>query len=166
MGTPEQDVRVLVSTASPESMVVLADYGCSPSVFASVPSGCAVSRGNLFNPNQSSTWHELGLYGINQNGVGLEANLGYSERAKFALDTLGLGLTGPSLKNQTVAGIATPEPFYLGILGLNPQPVNFTSLGNFSSPSILTTLKEQGVIPSLSWSYTAGAKYRKCSLFG
>jgi hypothetical protein len=67
----------------------------------------------LFNANQSSSWDELGLFGINQNGVGLEANLGYSQRADFALDTLGIGLTGPTLKNKTVAGIATPEPFYL-----------------------------------------------------
>jgi hypothetical protein len=48
-----------------------------------------------------------------------------------------------------------------GIFGLNTQPVNFTSLGNFSSPSFISTLKDEGTIPSLSWSYTAGAKYRK-----
>lgn len=48
-----------------------------------------------------------------------------------------------------------------GIFGLNTQPVNFTSLGNFSSPSFISTLKDKGTIPSLSWSYTAGAKYRK-----
>lgn len=34
-------------------------------------------------------------------------------------------------------------------------------MGNFSSPSYFTTLKDQGTIPSLSWSYTAGAKYRE-----
>lgn len=113
VGTPEQDVRVIVSTASPESFVVLSDYGCSTSVFETVPANCAVSRGNLFNPNESSSWNELGLFGINGDGVGLEANLGYSERAEFATESLGLGLTGPSLENQTVAGIATPEPFYL-----------------------------------------------------
>lgn len=47
-----------------------------------------------------------------------------------------------------------------GIFGLNDQPVNFTSLGNFTSPSLFTTLKNEKKIPSLSWSYTAGAKYR------
>ncbi|KAJ5194509.1 uncharacterized protein N7498_007947 [Penicillium cinerascens] len=147
-------------------MVVLSGYGCSTSVFTEVPSDCAVSRGTLFNANQSSSWHELGLYGINENGVGLEANLGYSQRAEFALDTLGISLTGPRLDNQTIAGIATPEPFYLGTFGLNPQPLNFSSLGNFSSPSFVTTLKNQGVIPSLSWSYTAGAKYRLKQVYG
>lgn len=113
VGTPEQSVRVLVSTASPESLVVLSDYGCSKSVFTTVPSNCATSRGTLFTANQSSSWNELGLYGINDDGVGLEANLGYSQRAEFARDTLGVGLTGPKLENQTLAGIATAEPFYL-----------------------------------------------------
>ena len=95
-------------------MVVFSDIGCSTSAFeGDVPKDCAVSRGNLFDPNESSTWNELGLHGINGDGVGLEANLGYSQRAEFASETLSLGLTGPSLDNQTVAGIATPEPFYL-----------------------------------------------------
>ncbi|KAI1076086.1 acid protease [Whalleya microplaca] len=166
VGNPKQDVRVLVSTASPESMVVLSESGCSTAVFETVPPDCAVSRGNLFIANDSSSWHDLGIFGINENGVGLEANLGYSQRAEFALETLGLGLAGPSLGNQTVAGIATPEPFYLGIFGLNTQPLNFSSLGNYSSPSFLTTLLDQNVIPSLSWSYTAGAKYRLKQVYG
>ncbi|KAI0411860.1 aspartic peptidase domain-containing protein [Xylaria grammica] len=166
VGTPEQDVRVIVSTASPESFVVLSEYGCSTSVLETVLDNCAVSRGNLYNPNESSSWNELGLFGINENGVGLEANLGYSVRAEFGTEDLGLGLTGPSLENQTVAGIAAAEPFYLGLFGLNNQPVNFTSLGNFSSPSFLTTLKDNGLIPSLSWSYTAGAQYRLKQVYG
>ncbi|KAJ5768199.1 hypothetical protein N7533_000782 [Penicillium manginii] len=166
VGTPEQYVRVLVSTASPESMVVLSEYGCSDSVFANAPSNCASSRGDLFTSNKSSSWNELGIFNINNNGVGLEANLGYSQRSEFATDDIGLSLNGPKLENQTLAGIATPEPFYLGILGLNPQQVNLSTLGNSSSPSFFTTLKDQSMIPSLSWSYTAGAKYRLKQVYG
>lgn len=103
---------MLVSTASPHSLVPV-DQACSTSVFKTVPPNCAVSRGNLFNSNKSSTWHDVGLYGINQNGVGLEANLGYEEKVQFGLDHLALGLTGPALDNQTVGGIASTEPFYL-----------------------------------------------------
>jgi hypothetical protein len=47
-----------------------------------------------------------------------------------------------------------------GLFGLNNQPVNFSDLGNSTTPSFLTTLKDKDIIPSLSWSYTAGAKYR------
>jgi hypothetical protein len=126
VGTPEQTVRVLVSTASPETLVVLSEYGCSTSVFATVPDKCAVSRGVLFDPNQSSTWHDVGTYGINQDGVGLEANLAYSQRAAFSFETLAVGLTGPGLRNQTVAGIATPEPFYL--YGISCKPPASLSL--------------------------------------
>ena len=179
VGTPEQSVRVLVSTASPQSMVVLSDDGCATSAFsgASAPPNCAVSRGSLFNPNESSTWNKVGRYSINGDGVGLEANLGYHADVTFALETMAVGLNGRRFENQTVAGLSAAEPFYLyvlrgkvngrvlmlrsGVLGLNNQPVNFSSLGNYSASSYLTTLKEEGVIPSLSWSYTAGAQYRR-----
>lgn len=165
VGTPEQPIRVLVSTASPETLVVVPG-GCSTSVFATAPPNCAASRGNLFNNESSSTWHDIGLYGINGAGVGLEANLGYYQAAQFGLENLGIGLTGPSLGNQTVAGIATPSPFYLGIFGLNSQPLNYSTLGNYSAPSFITTLKDQKKIPSLSWSYTAGAQYRLKHVYG
>ena len=82
-------------------------------MFTTVPPDCAVSRGNLFDLNKSSSWNDVGTYGINQNGVGLEANLGYDVRAQFGLEHLGIGLNGPTLDNQTVAGIAAPKPFYL-----------------------------------------------------
>lgn len=85
-------------------------------MFETVPPDCAVSRGNLFNRNESSSWHDIGLHGINQDGVGLEANLGYEQRAQFGLEHLAIGLMGPGFDNQTVAGIATPEPFYLYVL--------------------------------------------------
>ncbi|KAI0161206.1 acid protease [Xylariaceae sp. FL1272] len=167
VGENSQDIRVIVSTASPESFVVFSDYGCSSAVFPDgIPDDCAVSRGNLFNHNDSGTWVPIGDYQINGNGVGLEANLGYSTSASFGLDTLGIGLTGPILDNQTIAGLYYAEPFYLGMFGLNNQPVNFTALGNDTSSSFITTLKDQGQIPSLSWSYTAGAKYRLKQVYG
>ncbi|KAB5566605.1 aspartic peptidase domain-containing protein [Coniochaeta sp. 2T2.1] len=166
VGTPEQYVRVLVSTASPQTMVVYSEGGCQTSVFPSAPQDCPVSRGKLFNFNQSSTWKDLGIYGINGDGVGLEANLGYSQTVEFGLDKLGLGLNGPSLENQVVAAFANPAPFYLGVLGLNNQPVNLTTLGNSSAPTLIQTLKDQKKIPSVSWSYTAGAKYRLKTVYG
>lgn len=82
-----------------------------------VPADCAVSRGQMFTPNSSSTWYEQGDYAINGDGVGLEANLGYYQAAEFGLDTLGVGLvngsTGVTLDNQTIGSIATASPFYL-----------------------------------------------------
>jgi hypothetical protein len=117
VGTPAQDVRVLVSTNSPETMVVI-PLGCTTPAFKpySVPSGCAQSRGGLFDFNQSSTWKDQGMFGINQEGVGLEANLGYQVDAEYGLETLGLapgGADGPTLEGQTVAAFASSTaPFY------------------------------------------------------
>ncbi|KAK4187901.1 aspartic peptidase domain-containing protein [Podospora australis] len=166
VGTPEQYIRVLPSTAAPYSLVPVSELGCSRDVFATIPLDCAVSRGNLFKLNESSSREDFGVYGINQNGVGLEANLGYEARVQFGLDLLGIGLNGPRLENQTVGGIAAPSPFYLGILGLNNQPLNLTTVGNSSSPALLTALKDARKIPSLSYSYTAGAKYRLKQVYG
>jgi hypothetical protein len=117
VGSPAQDVRVLVSTNSPETLVVL-PLGCTIAAINPLPDGCASSRGGLFNPNASSTWRDQGLFGINGDGVGLEANLGYVQNADYGLETLGLGFvaggaSGPTLNNQTVAGIETGSPFYL-----------------------------------------------------
>lgn len=51
------------------------------------------------------------------------------------------------------------------MLGLNPWPTNFTDL-NDPQPSYLTLLKKQGDIPSLSYSYSAGAQYRPKKALG
>ncbi|RFU28804.1 hypothetical protein B7463_g7553, partial [Scytalidium lignicola] len=163
VGTPAQIVRVLASTNSPETMVVL-PLGCTSAAIDPVPSDCANSRGGLFSLNMSTTWQDQGLFGINQDGVGFEADLGYSQNADYGLETLGLGFVaganGPTLEKQTVAAIATASPFYLGILGMSTQPVNYSTVGNFSASSYFSTLRSHLLIPSLSWSFTAGAKYR------
>ncbi|KAK4199485.1 aspartic peptidase domain-containing protein [Triangularia verruculosa] len=166
VGTPEQFIRVLPSTASPHTLVPLAELACSREAFGTVPPDCAVSRGNLFDLNESSSWEGVGTYGINRDGVGLGAHLGYDVAVQFGFEKLGLGLNGPDFEGQTVGAIAAPEPFYLGIFGLSNQPMNFTSLGNTSSPSFLTTLKDKRMIPSFSYSYTAGARYRLKQVYG
>lgn len=51
-----------------------------------------------------------------------------------------------------------------GIIGLNSQPLNFSTLGNETSASFVTALKDANKIPDISWSYTAGAKYRESAV--
>lgn len=55
--------------------------------------------------------------------------------------------------------------FFLGELGLNPRPTNFTTF-NDPQTSFLSLLYEQSFIPSLSYSYTAGAQYRSNGVLG
>ena len=152
-------MRVIPSTAG-QSTWVIAPSGCppdEPGISPSLP--CPQSRGGLFDPSRSSSWHAL-----SNNSLGLDANLGYGDlSALYGLDTIQLGFSdsigGPRLDSQILSALA-PEHYFVGLFGLNHQATN---LSNFSipHPSALTTLKENSLIPSLSWGYTAGAQYRK-----
>lgn len=150
VGTPEQTVRVLPSTAGSATWVVTPE-GCESEE-------CSKTRGGLFNLDRSNTWAQLG-----NATLALEQNLGRNESGTFGLDTISLGLTnttgGPTLKSQIIAGIET-QRWYNGILGLQQQPMNISSFAN-SHPTFLSTLRAQNHIPSLSWAYTAGARYSR-----
>ena len=151
VGTPFQDVRVLISTGNALTWVV-EPGGCLASDLQ-----CGNNRGGTFNPNSSSTWTIHGLYELYT-----ERNLGLTGNGQFGNDTLGLGIQGsggPTLTDQAIGGIVT-DNFYLGMFGVNPKPTNFTEIDK-GQPSYLTTLKDQNLIPSLSFGYTAGAQYRK-----
>lgn len=155
VGTPFQTLRVLASTAVPETWVI-DPLGCS----GDTGTHCMNARGLLFDNSTSTSWQEEGLYVL-----GAETNLPYTEnydRGNYGYDTLGLGYTGSGsddYQKQVVASIATSD-FYVGHLGLNPQSINFTTQ-NDPSPSLLTTLKTTNRIPSLSYGYSAGAEYRE-----
>ena len=145
-------MRVLPSTAGSSTWVVM-EGGCKePS------SNCSEARGGLFDETRSNTWNGLGLFDL-----ALEQNFGYNLSGSYGTDTISLGLSnatgGASLSSQMIAGIQTNR-FYLGMLGLQQQPMN---LSDFSQPheSFLSSLKTQNLTSSLSWAYTAGAKYRR-----
>ena len=68
------------------------------------------------------------------------------------------GLAGAtSLKKQLIAGLETKD-FYIATWGIRPAPTTLSSDDHI--PSVLSNLKEQKLIPSLSWGYTAGAYYQ------
>ena len=156
VGTPPQDVKVLISTASYQTLVVVPE-GCT----SSNPPDYASSRGGEFVSSLSSTWRANNM---TTNGIftlELEGNLGYSGNGDYGYDTVGMGWQGsgtPSLEQQSVGKIATKQ-FYLGIFGLDPKPTNFSNF-NDPVPSYMATLKERNIIPSISWGYTAGNQYR------
>jgi len=117
---------------------------------------CEQSRGGIFASNTSSTWDDVGLYGFN-----IETNLGFNGNAYFGYDAVGLGGPGeggPTLTNTTVGDFAVTNP-WIGLFGLNPKPTNFSTQLN-GATSYMTQLKQQGLIPSVSFGYNAGAKYR------
>ncbi|KAL8810372.1 MAG: hypothetical protein Q9200_002631 [Gallowayella weberi] len=158
VGTPPQVARVLVSTAGQATWVV-SPLGCPPGVSTS----CSDVRGWLYDSDKSRTWQELGNFSL-----GLETNLYPSDNATYGLDSVALGSTdnngGPNLTNQVVAAISGYE-YVLGMFGLGQQPTNLSDF-NQPIPSFLTSLYNQKLIPSLSWGYTAGAKYQLKGVFG
>ncbi|KAF1982738.1 acid protease, partial [Aulographum hederae CBS 113979] len=151
-GTPPQYTRVLISTTSQQTWVVL-------------PAGCpgdpaCFPRGYSFNYSLSQTWDPIGTYDFY-----IEKQLGYEGNAAYGYDTVslgGYGEGGPSLPNMTVGAFAV-ESFWFGHFGLHPKPTNFTNFTD-GSPSYMHTLKEQDIIPSVSFAYTAGAQYRYTSI--
>ena len=112
----------------------------------------------MFDPARSSSWKPFGNYSLD-----LEANLGYDDTAPYGFETVALGfsdpLGGPQVKSQVVSAVATND-YYIGLFGLGHQGTN---ISNFSDPqpTFLTAMKNESLIPSLSWAYTAGAPYRK-----
>jgi hypothetical protein len=160
VGTPSQQVRVIPASSQSSTWLVLPE-ACPDSK----GKDCAANRGLLYKRNVSSTWGEYGSYHLNTI---LEERVGLSGDGLYGYETLSLGWTGdnlPSLKNQLVAGIITSD-FYLGSLSLSPRPSNFTDFNN-PIPSFMQDLRNSSTpIPSLSWSYTAGAFNLAPKVFG
>ncbi|MCJ1357288.1 MAG: hypothetical protein MMC33_007284 [Icmadophila ericetorum] len=164
VGTPPQYVRVFISTSSSATWVVL-PAGCDGAGDTTAIQDCVGSRGGVFTPNASSTWHERGYFSL-----AAEDSLGISASAEYGNDTIMLGLMGsggPSLQNQVIGAYeAAPNgQLFLGEFGVNPQPTTFSTVEN-GQASFLTTLKNQGVVSSLSFGYTAGALYRLKQVLG
>lgn len=116
---------------------------------------CPSARGELFDNGSSKSWSEIESTIYLFQDPSLTALLGN--------DTLRLGAAGssaPSLANQVIFGIADDRKYYLGMLGLS-QVSTSLSKGEKGQPSLITSLRDQNIIPSLSFGYTAGAQYRE-----
>ncbi|KAL8803236.1 MAG: hypothetical protein Q9200_006294 [Gallowayella weberi] len=156
VGTPPQNCELLPSTQNPDSWVVL-DVACT----TQGSKNCSDSRGGTFSYQDSSTWSNKSIYGL-----GAEANLGYTKENGFngfyGWDNV--ALTTPegaktTVNHTVVAGIVTNDS-YLGALGLANRPVVWEDHSD-SASSLISILKERGLVPNLSYGYTAGASYKK-----
>ncbi len=113
-----------------------------------------------FQSNETSTWQEKPGTEILE-----ESYLNATSSTQYGIDVIGLGSeasAGLTLSSSLIAGVST-EPFYLGSLGLKPAlttPIN-QSTAYVSTATLMTQLKNQKLIPSLSYGYTAGAIYSK-----
>lgn len=139
---------------------VIVDVGCT----ADAPSNCKESRGGLFDKATSLTWVPNSIFQL-----GLSENLGVNIFGDFGFDTVTLGWQGsggPTVEHSIVAGVGDTHFTWLGGLGLNPRPTNFSTFPNSPQVSLIQSLKNERMIPSVSWAYTAGAPYRLDKVFG
>jgi hypothetical protein len=119
----------------------------------------------VFRRNDSTSWEDVGSYELD---TFLEQPLGLSGSALYGDDKITLGWSGDNaatLSNQSIAGFIT-DNFSLGSLSLSPEPTNFTDYNN-PIPSLLQNLRNMSEpIPSLSWSYAAGAYNLSPKVYG
>lgn len=172
VGTPGQDFRVLPSTKGGVTYVI-APEGCNQ---PTDPTNCANLRGaEIFDSSQhtgfevarSTSWSAIGQYGVD-----LEDALNMTAEGLFGYDHVALGAAIDtssnthvmSIDDQVVAGIADMD-YFMGVLPLGQAESSFSSL---SEPinSLIWNLRNSSRIPSLSYAYTAGARYRLKSVFG
>ncbi|KAF2712750.1 acid protease [Pleomassaria siparia CBS 279.74] len=168
IGKPGQQFRVLASTKSGETYVVVPE-GCIQGIDGP---NCSNLRGADifqssqspgFQVNMSSNWSTLGQYSVD-----LEDSLNYTAQGLFGFDKITLGSavddTSISMDHQVVSGIADTD-YWMGYIPLGVPDSSFSSLSQ-SIDSFIYQLRNSSQIPSLSFSYTAGAKYRLNSVFG
>jgi hypothetical protein len=109
---------------------------------------CSTDRGDLFSVNTSSSWQSLGGYEL-----GLDPQLFAQASGYYGYDDIALS-ANVSMPSQIIA-VVNETDYWLGFLGLGVKESNFTSE---NKASFLSSL-ENRTIPSLSYSYTAGAYY-------
>jgi hypothetical protein len=117
-----------------------------------IATACQSSRGGVFDTASSSTWE---AYEYAQ--VTVDVNLGYNEEyAEYGLDVLEYGSEGTKMANSLIGNYQS-STYWLGFLGLGITPVTFNQ-----TPALgpIGDLYAGGYIPSRSYGYTAGAKYR------
>jgi hypothetical protein len=121
---------------------------------------CSILRGNTFNPGSSASW--VPVNGTSSTySLGAEAIHGWdqSDYGEFGVDVLSVNTPkGIVPVKNTIIGSMNTNDTAIGFLGLNPKNLTF---GN-ATPSLISTMYESGIIPSLSYSYHAGL-YSMCN---
>ncbi|KAG9712365.1 acid protease, partial [Aureobasidium melanogenum] len=132
VGVPAQEVRLLPSWQSFQTLVV-APEGCSA---YSNYNDCVNSRGQVFNLSQSTNWSYVGLFEF-----GIEQNLNLVGNAYYGYDRIVLDDSNHTTVEGATVGAFAVSDFWLGSLGLNPKPTNWSDTSH--GVSLMTKLKGQ-----------------------
>ncbi|KAI1416707.1 acid protease [Hypoxylon sp. FL1857] len=147
VGEPAQEINVTISTSLSEIWVVESG-GCGPT------SHCTDARGGVYNTSASQSWSPLGLWQLGLEYLGLGGNGDYGMETVVVYDSVRRWQT--SFNKQVVAGI-NETGYYTGFFGLGITPGRFNNV--VAQSPIAALVEQDGVIPSHSYGYTAGAYY-------
>ncbi|KAF1966721.1 acid protease [Bimuria novae-zelandiae CBS 107.79] len=108
----------------------------------------------------SSTWREAGTYDLDLPPWWFNST--DKPRGYYGLDYLGIGPASPKsyVVPKMYVAATTSTDFYLGQFGLGYGTMNLGGAKGNDVDSIIHTFKKTSTIPSSSYGYTAGAKYR------
>ncbi|KAE8440591.1 hypothetical protein EG329_007049 [Mollisiaceae sp. DMI_Dod_QoI] len=154
VGTPQQWIDVMVSTVSSENWVV------GTGACAANDSLCVTSRGgHLYDPLKSSTWQSEGFFQFS-----VDSQLGNKGYGWYGLDDITFGSSGITVSESVVGSFNGSGPlsgtqYMLGFFGLGITISDFNNVNPL--PSINALVERNGVIPSHSYGFTAGAKYQQ-----
>lgn len=155
-------VRVFPSSSDFSTLVVWEEEGgCAQEGWGDtpIPSDCINLRGGLFSMTNSTTWTDnapdsgkpITITTDNVTGGTVSADLGY--------DTLTFpGSKETTLNDQLISAFVISQPIF-GLFGLQPTTLHFTD--TVFAQSAMQNLRNQSLIPSMSWGYTAGRSYSK-----
>jgi hypothetical protein len=134
---------------------------------------CPQSRGGTFDHSSSGdSYLPEAKYDLRDNAAfnnygftRVVAEIGYDTfkfgwRYKDSKGTNQISQNVTKVEHALVAEITAYNYTWLGMLGIDPRPTNLSAAsGQFvgSQDAVLTKLKSNSIIPSLSWSYTAGS---------
>lgn len=153
VGSPAQIVYLTPATALSETWVIGAG-GCTSGP-GNLP--CVDARGGVFDYHISETWQTLGAgaYELGMNHTGVQRDGDYGLDTVAFVDTMASSAT--SVDGVLIAAVNATE-YYQGYIGLG---VTQGSIGsNVTKPLIPQLVEVNGMIPSHSYGYTAGAYYR------
>ncbi|KAL2219412.1 aspartic peptidase domain-containing protein [Thermoascus aurantiacus ATCC 26904] len=136
LGTPAQNIRMLISTSNSASWAVL-----PPRDSVCQREKCNDEEGTVFEPRNSSSWRQSGsdTYENNTCVVGTDdLRIGSAGNA-----------SGPILRAQTIVGCQTAIPSSISMLGLSPFFAG-NSTNSSSLRGILQSLRSSNLIPTIS----------------
>ena len=117
---------------------------------------CSDARGGIYNTSASQSWSPLGAWQLGLNYLGLGGNGDYAMETVVVYDSVRRWQT--SFNKKIVAGI-NDTGYYTGFFGLGITPGRFNNV--VAQSPIAALVEQDGIIPSHSYGYTAGAYYGK-----